>query len=82
MRFLQRRLPFRAAADERRLTCATRLGTHPHGGEVKLKLKWISLILALSAVITLAIVYDGESTWIEGVALIGLYVLIAAAFWW
>ena len=54
MRFLQRRLPFRAAADGRRLTCATRLGTHPHGGEVKLKLKWISLILALSAVIMLS----------------------------
>ena len=38
--------------------------------------------LAVTAVITAVIVYDGESTWIEGVALIGLYVLIAAAFWW
>jgi Ca2+:H+ antiporter len=38
--------------------------------------------LGLSAVISLAIVYDGESTWVEGVALIGLYVIIAAAFWW
>lgn len=35
------------------------------------------------AVITSAfIVFDGESIWIEGLALIGLYSLIAAAFWW
>jgi Ca2+:H+ antiporter len=35
------------------------------------------------AVITSAfIVFDGESIWLEGLALIGLYCLIAAAFWW
>ena len=28
------------------------------------------------------IVYDGESTWLEGLALIGLYVIIAASLWW
>jgi Ca2+:H+ antiporter len=28
------------------------------------------------------VVYDGEYTWLEGVALIGLYGIIAAAFWW
>ena len=28
------------------------------------------------------IIYDGEYTWIEGVALIALYCIIAAAFWW
>jgi Ca2+:H+ antiporter len=38
--------------------------------------------LALTAVVGAVIVYDGESTWIEGMALIGLYVIIAAAFWW
>ncbi|HET7456756.1 MAG TPA: calcium/proton exchanger [Gemmatimonadaceae bacterium] len=38
--------------------------------------------LTLSAVITAVIVYDGESIWLEGVALIALYVMIATAFWW
>ena len=28
------------------------------------------------------VVYDGESTWEEGAILIGLYVVIAASFWW
>src|SRR5947199_9745823 len=38
--------------------------------------------LALTAVLCAFIVYDGESTWIEGLALVGLYVIVAAAFWW
>lgn len=38
--------------------------------------------LALTAVLAAFITYDGESNWVEGVALIGLYVIIAAAFWW
>jgi Ca2+:H+ antiporter len=38
--------------------------------------------LALAAILGALIVYDGESTWLEGVALIGLYAIIAAAFWW
>lgn len=38
--------------------------------------------MALSAVVSAFIVYDGESIWLEGVALIGLYGIIAAAFWW
>ena len=28
------------------------------------------------------VVYDGESTWEEGAILVGLYVVIAASFWW
>jgi Ca2+:H+ antiporter len=28
------------------------------------------------------IVYDGESTWLEGLILIGLYGIIAMSFWW
>jgi Ca2+:H+ antiporter len=39
-------------------------------------------VLALGTVIAVVVVFDGESTWIEGVALVGLYVLIATAFWW
>lgn len=38
--------------------------------------------LGLSAILGAIIIYDGESTWLEGVALIGLYSIIAASFWW
>ncbi|MDQ6693357.1 MAG: calcium/proton exchanger [Chloroflexota bacterium] len=38
--------------------------------------------LALTVLLGAFIVYDGESTWLEGLALIGLYVIIAGAFWW
>jgi Ca2+:H+ antiporter len=38
--------------------------------------------LALTAILVQVIVYDGESTWLEGLALIGLYVIIAASVWW
>ncbi len=39
-------------------------------------------VLFLSAVIGAVIVYDGESTWLEGAILIGLYGIVSAAFWW
>jgi Ca2+:H+ antiporter len=38
--------------------------------------------LVFTAIVGTVITYDGESTWIEGAALIGLYVIIAACFWW
>jgi Ca2+:H+ antiporter len=38
--------------------------------------------LGLTAILTTVIVYDGESTWVEGLALVGLYAIIAATFWW
>jgi len=38
--------------------------------------------LALTTLVAAMIVYDGESIWLEGVALVGLYVMIAAAFFW
>jgi Ca2+:H+ antiporter len=38
--------------------------------------------LAIAAVVAVVVVFDGESTWIEGACLVGLYVVIAAAFWW
>lgn len=38
--------------------------------------------LALTAILSAFIVYDGESNWLEGLALIGLYLLIATSFWW
>jgi Ca2+:H+ antiporter len=38
--------------------------------------------LALTALLGAFVVYDGESTWLEGAALIGLYIIIAASVWW
>jgi Ca2+:H+ antiporter len=38
--------------------------------------------LALTVIVSAFVVFDGESIWLEGLALIGLYCLIAAAFWW
>lgn len=38
--------------------------------------------LVLSAIVTAFIVFDGESIWLEGVALIGLYAILVSAFWW
>ena len=38
--------------------------------------------LLISALVTFIVVFDGESTWFEGTTLIGLYVLLAAGFWW
>ena len=38
--------------------------------------------LALATIVVISVVYDGEYTWLEGVALIGLYGIIAASFWW
>lgn len=36
----------------------------------------------LSIVLTAFISFDGESNWLEGVALIAIYIIIAASFWW
>jgi Ca2+:H+ antiporter len=38
--------------------------------------------LALTVVLAALVVIDGESTWLEGVALVGLYVILAASVWW
>jgi Ca2+:H+ antiporter len=40
----------------------------------------VSLILAV--VVTIVVVLDAESNWLEGAALIVLYGIIATAFWW
>lgn len=39
-----------------------------------------AIVLALTAVPSVLIVYDGESNWLEGVALIGLYAIVAMSF--
>jgi Ca2+:H+ antiporter len=38
--------------------------------------------LFLATILGSVIVFDGESIWLEGVALIGLYGITAASFWW
>jgi len=38
--------------------------------------------LAVAVVVVAIVVYDGEYSWLEGVALIALYLIIAASFWW
>jgi Ca2+:H+ antiporter len=38
--------------------------------------------LGLSAILGALVVVDGESNWLEGLALIGLYIIIAASVWW
>jgi Ca2+:H+ antiporter len=42
------------------------------------------LVVALffAAILGTVIVFDGESNWLEGTALIGLYGIIAASVWW
>jgi Ca2+:H+ antiporter len=42
----------------------------------------LALVLLISAILGALIVNDGESTWHEGVVLVGFYVVIAASFWW
>jgi Ca2+:H+ antiporter len=39
-------------------------------------------VLALSALVTVFVVFDGESTWLEGVMLVALYGIVATAFFW
>ncbi len=38
--------------------------------------------LGLTAILSTVIIYDGESTWLEGLALVGLYGIIVVSFWW
>jgi Ca2+:H+ antiporter len=38
--------------------------------------------LALTALLAAIVVIDGQSTWLEGLALAGLYAIVAASVWW
>lgn len=52
------------------------------GGALTLVLSPLLLgAVALSTILAALIVFDGESTWFEGLALLGLYVIIAASVW-
>lgn len=58
--------------------------SHVIGGAVLTLVFAPLLVLAVAlTVVTLAVVIlDGESVWLEGVALLGLYAVIATSFWW
>jgi Ca2+:H+ antiporter len=38
--------------------------------------------VVVTVLIVALIVFDGESNWLEGATLVGLYAIIAAVFWW
>jgi Ca2+:H+ antiporter len=42
----------------------------------------LAISLLFAAGLGALVVYDGESTWEEGAILVGLYVVVAASFWW
>jgi len=42
----------------------------------------LALILVIASILGALVVNDGQSTWQEGVVLVGFYVVIAASFWW
>jgi len=53
------------------------------GGALTLVLSPLLLgAVFLAALLAAVIVFDGESTWLEGLALLGLYVIIAASVWY
>jgi len=53
------------------------------GGVLTLVLSPLLLgAVALSGILAALIVFDGESTWLEGLALLGLYIIIAASVWY
>jgi Ca2+:H+ antiporter len=39
-------------------------------------------VLAIATLVVVMVIFDGEYVWLEGAALVGLYCIIAAAFWW
>jgi Ca2+:H+ antiporter len=40
------------------------------------------MAVVVAVIISAFVTFDGESDWMEGAALIALYVIIAASFWW
>ncbi|MEA2609917.1 MAG: Ca2+:H+ antiporter [Chloroflexota bacterium] len=53
------------------------------GGALTLVLTPLLLgAVVLAALLAAVIVFDGESNWLEGLALLGLYVIIAASVWY
>lgn len=38
--------------------------------------------MAVAAILVTFVIYDGEFTWLEGIALIAVYGITSAAFWW
>jgi Ca2+:H+ antiporter len=58
--------------------------SHVVGGAV-LTLVFTPMLVAAVALTIIAVAFitiDGESNWLEGTAMLGLYAVIAASFWW
>ncbi|NUP45715.1 MAG: calcium/proton exchanger [Catenulispora sp.] len=54
-------------------------------GGAPFTLVFAPMLVSTVGIATLAVLYlisDGESDWLEGSAMVGLYVLVATAFWW
>jgi Ca2+:H+ antiporter len=54
-------------------------------GGTPFTLVFAPMLVTTVGIATLAVLYlisDGESDWLEGAAMVGLYVLVATAFWW
>jgi Ca2+:H+ antiporter len=57
----------------------------PLVGGASFTLVFNPMLVSTVAISTIAVAYlvsDGESDWLEGATMVGLYILIAAAFWW
>jgi Ca2+:H+ antiporter len=39
-------------------------------------------VLAVAVIVTVVVVLDGKSNWLEGLSLVALYAVVATAFWW
>jgi len=66
------------------LTPALVLLSYPLGGAV-LTLALPPLLLGalvIAALVAAYVVVDGESSWLEGASLVGLYLVLVSAFWW
>ena len=42
----------------------------------------LMIALGVTALIAVIVVFDGESTWVEGSCLVGLYAVVAGSLWW
>jgi Ca2+:H+ antiporter len=54
-------------------------------GGAPFTLVFAPMLVTTVGISTMAVLYlisDGESDWLEGAAMVGLYVLVATAFWW
>ena len=67
------------------VTSCVSVGVDPPQGGATFTLVFPPLLVTTVGASILAVsfvIMDGESDWLEGAALLGLYVVVAASFWW